>query len=190
MDQNGTTSSSHRMYHNRSASGRDPGSSELVERRQETQVQIGQMMAGPPPLVLTCLGLGSCVGVLLYDRVNRVGGMAHPMLPSIDQGQSPDRPGRFVDAATAMLVEQIGQNGGRPRFLEATLVGGASLFDFSNPALEVGRRNIDAAREILAEMGIRIRAEDLGGRKGRTVHFEVATGHIMVRITGQEWQDL
>ena len=45
-------------------------------------VGIGEYRVARPPAVLVSLGLGSCVGVALYDPERKVGGLAHIMLPS------------------------------------------------------------------------------------------------------------
>jgi chemotaxis protein CheD len=149
-------------------------------------VAIGQWAVATAPVKIQTL-LGSCVGVVLYDRVARVGGLAHIVLPS-SRG-SADHPGKFADTAVpAMIVEIERQLKAQARGrLVAKLLGGASMFptgDQSNPALNIGQMNQEAVEQILGEMRIPIVARDLGGGCGRHLTLDTASGIVGIRVPG------
>ncbi len=127
--------------------------------------------------------LGSCVGIALYDRVAKTGGMAHVMLPTSD-GCKGDK-GKFADTAVDALLEDAVKAGCQASRLAAKLAGGASMF---GPASDngLGERNIKAVRERLAKHSIRIVAEDVGGVKGRKMLLDPSTGAVEVQIIGCE----
>ncbi len=66
---------------------------------QEKIIGIGRMHVGSDGETLTSIGLGSCVGLILYDKVHKIGGMAHIMLP--DSNES-----KFEFPNTSVLVAE------------------------------------------------------------------------------------
>lgn len=145
-------------------------------------VPMGRWAVAAPPTLIRTL-LGSCAGVVLYDRQARVGGVAHVVLP--DSRGSTDLPGKYADTAIPALLEDLECLAGRrlrPR-LTAKLFGGASMFQGRGP-LEIGRMNLEAVESILAGLGIPIIARDTGGESGRRLTFDIATGIVAVKIPG------
>ncbi|MBD3174359.1 MAG: chemotaxis protein CheD [Armatimonadia bacterium] len=139
---------------------------------------------------LVALGLGSCIGVCLYDRRAKVAAMVHVMLPeSNGRGQSP---GKFADTGVPLLVETIEKAGGSKKDCLCAIGGGAEVFSFSSstPGLAIGKRNGEAVKAALKTAGLRIMAEDLGGNVGRTVSLDVATGVVKVRPVGGQEREL
>ena len=141
-----------------------------------------------PPDGITTLGLGSCVGIALRDEGNKVGGLAHIMLPdstSIRNGSL--NVAKFADTGIDELVSQMVALGARPSRLVAKIAGGATMFQFqsSSPALQVGERNAQAVKEKLAQLKIPILAEDLGANYGRTVIFYPETGDFHIKAVGK-----
>lgn len=128
--------------------------------------------------LLACRGLGSCVAVILYRKDRPLGGMAHAMLPkSVDKVigvlPQPKDDAKYVDRAVDLLVSKLGRD------CEAKLVGGASLFNSD----DIGKRNVEAARAKLAENGVRIVSEDVGGSRARTCLFYVNEKRVVVRTS-------
>ncbi len=131
---------------------------------------------------LVAYGLGSCVGVTLYDRTRKIGGLAHIMLPSSRMHARVSVPGKYADTAVEALLESVGSRGADLRNLEAKLVGGANMFiSITQQAVPIGMRNVSAVREQLDLKGIKIKGEDVGGSQGRTIFFTLADGNIEVR---------
>ena len=149
-------------------------------------VAIGQWAVAAAPVKIRTL-LGSCVGVVLYDRVARVGGMAHIVLPS-SRGAA-DHPGKFADTAVPAMIAEIERHlkaVARGR-LVAKLLGGASMFPTggpSNPTLNIGQMNQEAVEQILGELRIPIVGRDLGGGCGRHLTLDTASGIVGIWVPG------
>jgi len=155
-------------------------------------VAIGQWATAASPAKIRTL-LGSCVGVVLYDRSARVGGLAHVVLPN-SRG-AVEHPGKFADTAVPALIDDIekalrGKSSGR---LVAKLAGGARMFPLgasaaaspsSNSTLNIGQLNQEAVEKVLASLRIPVVARDLGGEAGRHVTLDTATGLVLVRTPG------
>ena len=153
----------------------------------EMMVRMGELatsaVAGD---VLVSLGLGSCIGLAVMDRRVGVAGLAHVVLP--DSGGADGL--KFADRAVPELVQRVVAKGGRRGMLEAALVGGASMFAVSTPALEVGQRNEAAVREQLQALGVPVIAAETGGKRGRTIRVHVDTTRVTVREAGGKESDL
>ncbi len=163
-----------------SGSSGTSGSSAIVS------VAIGQWAVASAPAKIRTL-LGSCVGVILHDRVARLGGLAHIVLP--DSRGATEHPGKFADTAIPAMIGEIERKfqvkaNGR---LVAKLVGGASMFTTggnANPVLNIGLMNQEAVERILGELRIPIMARDLGGASGRHLTLDTTSGIVAVRIPG------
>ncbi len=139
----------------------------------------------------TCLGLGSCIGLALWDASAEVSGMIHIMLPEKFPNKPVDKIGKFADTGIPELIDQMESLGASKGRIIAAYAGGAQVFKFGSSIagskLEVGARNALASKEILSQMGIRVVAQDVGGTLGRTVTYDTATGEFRVRtVTGGE----
>ena len=145
-------------------------------------VRVGEVKVGTDNDVLLAVGLGSCVGIALYDARAKVGGLAHIMLPFPTTSKKFPPPGRFASTAVEYLIDHMVVVGAERRRLFARLVGGAAMFDgvLNDDGPALGTRNVDAAREALAKAGISIQSEQVGANFGRTVHFHVDDGRIVV----------
>lgn len=131
---------------------------------------------------LMAVGLGSCVAITLYDAAQRVGGLAHVLLPDPSVARDASNPARFASEAVPLLLDAMRAQGGRPPFI-ARLAGGAALFGtlLGSSAGQMGDRNVRAARAALDRAGVRLAAEETGGDAGRSVTLDVATGELTVR---------
>jgi chemotaxis protein CheD len=145
-------------------------------------VPIGRWAVAAAPWQIRTL-LGSCAGVVLYDRSARVGGVAHVVLPH-SRGAC-DQPGRFVDTAIPALIADIERALGRPAKgrLTAKVAGGASMFQ-TGPALNIGKMNQDAVEKLLAGLSIPILARDVGGDSGRHLTLDTRSGIVTIRVPG------
>ncbi len=150
---------------------------------EEIHVGMADMKFGLAPLVLTSLGLGSCVGIMLYYSYTKIGGLAHIMLPDVDAVKNRTNRAKFANTAIPDLVEKMEKLGADRRFIKAKIMGGAHMFGFAttNKVFNVGNRNVEKVKAILKEMRIRLVAEDTGGSYGRSVYFDLSTGEVRVR---------
>lgn len=145
-------------------------------------VGIAEIRTAKDPEVLSAHGLGSCVVVILYDEVRRLGGIAHPMLPSSRNHSVGGNPGKYMDTAVEALLGSLRQEGSEPSTLRAKLAGGANMFaTLAYQAVPIGMRNAAAAREALGKAGVPIVAEDVGGTQGRSLQFTLSDGRVEVR---------
>lgn len=145
-------------------------------------VKASEIRVGGPDEVLFAIGLGSCVAIVLYDPLAKVGGLAHTMLPSSASSRRPAPPGRFPQSALDVMLEEMKQRGAVKKRIYARLVGGAAMFEsiLADEGTPLGTRNIEASRAALKAAGIRLRAEAVGANYGRTVFFHIDDGRIVV----------
>ncbi len=150
-------------------------------------VGVAGLEVATAPTSLAAVGLGSCVAVMIYDPVAKVGGMAHVLLPSPASSRRFESPGRFAQTAVPALLEQLEPLGADLRRLTARLVGGASMFANLTPpgSIQMGERNVVAVREALHVHGIRVIGEQVGGDYGRSVEFNLQTGVVTVTSVSQ-----
>ncbi|TGB04783.1 chemotaxis protein CheD [Halobacillus salinus] len=129
-------------------------------------------------------GLGSCVGVVLFDPRKQLAGMAHVMLPDSHMAKQ-EKMNRFKYADTALddLLRGLTDNGASKFRMKAKIAGGAQMFSFktSSDMMRIGPRNIEAVKEKLAQFHIPIIAEDVGGKSGRTIVFDPSTTDLHIR---------
>lgn len=151
-------------------------------------VRVGEVKVANGDAVLFAIGLGSCVGIAMYDPRARIGGLAHVMLPHPTSARRPMPPGRFASTAVEFMLAEMEQQGALRRRIFARLIGGAAMFEDvlaeDGPAL--GTRNVEASRAALELAKIPVRGELVGGNHGRTVNFYVQDGKILVTSVRQQ----
>ena len=163
-----------------------PTTSGSPEPFEVVSVAIGQWTVAAAPTRIRTL-LGSCVGVVLFDRVAKIGGLAHIVLPAARGAV--DHPGKYADTAIPTVIADFERRLGtraRPRLI-AKLAGGASMFQVSpdaGSALNIGQRNQEAIEQILAELRIPVLARDLGGTSGRRLTLDTSSGMVAIRVPG------
>jgi len=145
---------------------------------QTAMIGIGEYRVGSFPMMT--IGLGSCIGLTLYDDTLKVGAMVHIMLP--DSAGRKDRPGKYADTAIPLLLKELNALGCKNRSLVAKMAGGACMFEYFGTNLNIGERNAEKVRAVLKENNIKLAKEEVGGKVGRSVTFLPASnGKIMVR---------
>ncbi|SFR43957.1 chemotaxis protein CheD [Halogeometricum limi] len=146
--------------------------------RERTKVGIADYGVVSGDETLTTSGLGSCVGIALYDNASGVAGLAHAMLPYAN-GDSKEA--KYVDTVVPALLQSMVDRGANPRNVRAKLAGGSTMFEFSSTDGSIGDRNVAAAREVLGRERISIVAENVGGDHGRSLELVASTGDLRVR---------
>lgn len=150
----------------------------------EVRVGIAQWRVAASPLKLITVGLGSCVGVTLFDSMLRLGGMVHIMLADSTLFRDVSNPAKFADTGVPLLVEEMLARGASRLRLQAKMAGGSQMFQFSGAGtsqLNIGPRNVEQCRKVLGQLGIRVVGEDIGGSIGRTMILETRTGAVTIR---------
>ncbi|MCZ8520031.1 MULTISPECIES: chemotaxis protein CheD [Paenibacillus] len=134
--------------------------------------------------VLKTTGLGSCVGITLYDSTAKVAGMAHVMLPSSEIAREGTlNIAKYADTALPEMVRMMEKLGAQVRRMEAKMAGGAQMFSFGSQSetMRIGPRNVESCKAFLNEHRIPLKAEDTGGSFGRTIEFNCETGLLSIR---------
>ena len=137
------------------------------------------------PDALTTLGLGSCVGITLFDASTKIGGLAHVMLPSY-KGYEGQTIMKFADSAIIELLNQMTRAGAKRGALVAKIAGGAHMFGkaSNNDMLKIGERNAAASLAVLAQLRIPVKANETGGTHGRTIILNLNDGSLLIRTVG------
>jgi chemotaxis protein CheD len=153
---------------------------------QVIKVGMADLKVTGPPEVLSTLGLGSCIGICLYDPVTKVSGLAHIMLPNSQSIRNNSNRAKFADTAIQDMIDEMINKGANKRRLVGKIAGGAQMFSFSskNDMMKIGARNADAVRSILKDLGIPIKADDTGGNFGRTIEFYPEDGRLLIKTIG------
>lgn len=147
----------------------------------ELVVDIADFAVGAGDTVLSTSGLGSCVALVLHDAESGIAGLAHFLLPEASSGSTFTRPAKFAATGVPLLAAEMRLHGAQGR-LVAKLVGGARMFGaLLSGGVNMGQRNVEAARAALERLRIPVVGEDVGGECGRSVRLVAATGLVQVR---------
>ena len=152
------------------------------------KVGMADMNICTPPDAITTLGLGSCVGIVLYDPGTKISGMVHIMLPDSTKIMNNENKAKFADTGIDELIGRMIKSGAVRRTLVAKIAGGAQMFAFNNNSemMRIGERNVEATKLKLKQLGISILAEDTGYNYGRTIEFYPETGQLHIRSVGKD----
>jgi chemotaxis protein CheD len=153
---------------------------------------MGEMqVSSDPDTVLTCLGLGSCIGLGVYDPKAKVGGMVHIVLPKFEDGNGGSPP-KYADIAVPYLLKEMEKQGASVSRMTAKIAGGAQMYSTPGHAtvFNTGHRNAEATRTALVAARVSITGADTGGNHGRTVKLTIASGEFTVAAAGSEAKQL
>lgn len=152
------------------------------------RVGIADMNICRAPDKITTIGLGSCVGVVLYDKTSKLAGLLHIMLPDSTKIKHNENKCKFADTGIDEMVRVLEANGMSRENMRAKIAGGAKMFEFSNTSTmgSIGDKNVSAVREKLNSLGIKIKSEDVGANYGRTIVFDPETRELSVIKAGKQ----
>ncbi|MCQ2969920.1 MAG: chemotaxis protein CheD [Clostridium sp.] len=161
-------------------------------KKNEARVGIADAKIISAPNTIMTIGLGSCVGIALHDGVKKVTALIHIMLPDSTAFKNVTNPYKFADLAIPSILNEMIKMGCNKKYIVAKIAGGASMFKFSEKSInsDIGIRNIEAVREAINKEGIRIKSEDVGGSKGRSMFAEAESGKVFIRIVGQGTKEI
>jgi len=136
-------------------------------------VGLSDMKLTHDQMALRCAGLGSCVGLVLYDLQQPIAGMVHIMLPDSELSRGKAHlPGKFANTAVPELLRQVLAQGAIKENIRAKMAGGAEMFRATiSWTANIGQRNVEAVKEQLDSFHLPIKGEDVGGNFGRTIRF-------------------
>lgn len=129
--------------------------------------------------------LGSCIAVVIWDPNVPVAGLLHLLLPEsrINPERAERQPATFADTGVPLLLETLRRRGMDPGRAKVWLIGGAELN--GGGVLNVGKRNILAARSLLWRAGMMIHKEAVGGTDARTASVTVNEGTVEITTAGR-----
>lgn len=158
----------------------------MPELLESVAVGLGECKtSNDPNHILVAFGLGSCIGVGMYDPISGVAGLLHAVLPQRLNGALPTCP-KYVDSGFKGLLEEMKQAGAERHRLVLRIVGGANVLVTTSlkNALNIGERNIAATHTALAEHNLQAKSLEVGGSVGRTMRVYVADGRMTIRLMG------
>ncbi len=151
-------------------------------------IKIGELAVSKDRILATIVG--SCVACCIYDEKSKVIGMAHIMLPNSNNNVSNNNnlKAKYADTAIKNLIQELARYGADTDNLKAKIVGGASIFANENDEdmFNIGRKNVDKVKELLKQYNIKIVAEDIGGKNGRSITFDPSTLNVRVKSSNYE----
>ncbi|MGX7393801.1 chemotaxis protein CheD [Carnobacterium mobile] len=153
----------------------------------EIKVGISDYKVARMPNTLMTIGLGSCVGVAIYDPKTKIGGLSHIMLPDSESFKTVNKIEKFADLAIPQMVSEI-RNQTKNQKLIAKIAGGASMFQLSDDAYHgsIGERNVLAVEKSLKKLGIPLLGNHTGGNMGRTMIVDLETFTVKIRMVNRE----
>ncbi|WP_192986198.1 chemotaxis protein CheD [Carnobacterium mobile] len=153
----------------------------------EIKVGISDYKVARMPNTLMTIGLGSCVGVAIYDPKTKIGGLSHIMLPDSESFKTVNKIEKFADLAIPQMVSEI-RNQTKNQKLIAKIAGGASMFQLSDDAYQgsIGERNVLAVEKSLKKLGIPLLGNHTGGNMGRTMIVDLETFTVKIRMVNRE----
>jgi chemotaxis protein CheD len=155
-------------------------------------IGLGERVVSRNPLdVLVAYGLGSCLGICMFDPVKRVSGLLHAVLPQRTNGADPTS-AKYVDSGIEGLLNEMLQAGADKRRIVLRMAGGANMLIASglSNTFDIGTRNINSAHNTFQRLGMPLKTEDVGGNLGRTVRVYIADGRMTVRVLNGKEQEL
>jgi len=158
---------------------------EPVTQPERIKVGIAESKVTSEEAVLTTSGLGSCLGVAVFDQAATVAGLVHVMLPSIDEMEGSNE-AKFADSGIRSLVSEMEGLGADRGQMSAKIAGGSNMLDFSENGSGIGVRNIEMGRQTLEEFGIPVVGEDVGGDHGRSLRLEAMNGDLIVKSANRD----
>ncbi|ODS34202.1 MAG: chemotaxis protein [Candidatus Scalindua rubra] len=156
---------------------------ELNNNGNIVTVGVGDLkIASTPKIIKT--SLGSCVAVVLFDKIKKTGGLLHLMLPKCNERGG--KPSKYADTGIPLLVDlMVNKVKSNKNTLTAKIFGGAKMFNVNSELFDIGRSNAIETKKILSTMGIRIVASRVGGTKGHQISLDTNTGIVESRIFGE-----
>ena len=158
----------------------------------KTIIGISDMkVSRDPEELLITFSLGSCIGVVIWDPLAKVGGLLHYMLPQakLDEKKARKKPYMFANTGIPLLFKEAYRLGAKKNHLQVKAFGGSQLLDSSN-IFNIGQRNYQIMRRMFEKNNIKIAAEDIGGSVNRTVSLEIGTGRTVLKVSGRGEVDI
>ncbi len=135
---------------------------------------------------LITYSLGSCIGIVIYDKIVRVGGLLHFMLPEskLSPEKAKKNPYMFADTGIPALFKNAYKLGAKKQRMKIVVVGGAEILD-QKAFFNIGKRNDMAVRKVFHKNNVIVDYRDVGGNVNRTIKLLVKNGEILLKVAGK-----
>lgn len=149
------------------------------------KVGIADMKITRAPGSLITYALGSCIGICLYDPNIKLAGMIHIMLPEMPK-TGDNNILKYADTGIPEMLRKMEAFGARRQRMSAKIAGGAKMFNIPGDSAlgNIGMRNAEKVKAVLAQLGIKVVAQDVGADYARTMEFDAETGRVVLRSYG------
>ena len=150
-------------------------------------IAVGDMKVGKKGDLIITHALGSCLGLMVYDPVAKIGGLLHAMLPisKINMEKARGNPCMFVDTGVPLLFKSLYEMGGQKKRMIIKAAGCGNPMG-NNEMFKIGHRNSSVLKKLLSKNSLMIESESIGGTNSRSVNFNISTGSIIIRSAGTE----
>ena len=155
---------------------------------QMIKVGMADLKVCKAPDNLTTIGLGSCIGIAIWDPTTKITGLAHIMLPDSTSIRNNSNVAKFADTGIQKLVDDMIKMGANKSRMVAKIAGGAKMFEISGgnaSGINIGDKNALASKAKLKQLGIPLKAEDCGLNYGRTVEIYSEDGRYLIKAVGK-----
>jgi chemotaxis protein CheD len=147
-------------------------------------VSLGEIkISNDPNVILACYGLGSCIGISAFDRVSKIGALAHVVLPNNKNSLTESSPAKYANSAVPYLIQEVEKMGARKERLVINIAGGAKILSCipAGSMLDIGEKNVVAVLEALSKQNLKVNNQDVRGNIGRTVFLHINNGKTLVK---------
>lgn len=151
-------------------------------------ITAGQFRIGRSGTEIFQAYLATCLGVTLYDRATKTGGLIHILLPEPPGFSDPEFPEKYASTGIPLLIKALVKLGAYPENLRACIAGGALVGPVSRQdvGLDIGGRSADIALSILDSAGIKVIKSETGGFFTCTLELNMATGETAIHPAWME----
>lgn len=148
------------------------------------RVGISEYAVSSAPDEIVTIGLGSCVGIAIYDPISGHGGLSHILLPDSTSFEDKSKPEKFADLAIPAMISEL-KSKTRLNPLFAKIAGGSSMFSHTVVG-GIGEKNIAAVIEALKKNNIPIMGSHTGGSISRTMLLDLSSFNVTISTGNKE----
>ncbi|MDH5682277.1 MAG: chemotaxis protein CheD [Spirochaetota bacterium] len=143
-------------------------------------VQVGDMKIAKASDIIITHALGSCVGMSIYDPVEKLGGLLHFQLAELKVERTNNNPLIYADSAIPLFLREFERLGGSINRAVIKGAGGA-VINSEKDYFSIGQKNILAAKKMLWKYDLLFESEDFGGNHYRTMEITLSDGRVTCR---------
>ncbi|MHA1898160.1 MAG: chemotaxis protein CheD [Promethearchaeota archaeon] len=158
---------------------------------KKRNLRMGDLVITDNPEQYCILGLGSCIGLVIYDNNKSKFGLAHIALPSSEDYKNISKSknhsiGYYADLAIQYIVKEFQRFQIKNSLLNAKIVGGSKIFE--NDPINIGKKNTIVTKKELSKYNIKIISEYVGGNSGVSIYSIYKDSTLEIRSNGKKFK--